>query len=127
MLIVTAAIIKKDNKILIARRAAHKHLGGLWELPGGKIEDGESAEVCLKRELKEELGINANVQEFFMENSYDYGERQILLKAFYCELLSGEIVLKDHDQIAWVEKSNFDKYKFAPADIPIINSLITQI
>jgi 8-oxo-dGTP diphosphatase len=123
MLTVTAAIILKESKILIARRAPPKHLAGFWELPGGTMELGETAEECLKRELFEEMGVKVKVEKFFMENFHNYGERQILLKAFYCELLSGEIILKDHDQIAWVEKSDYNKYNFAPADIPIINSL----
>jgi 8-oxo-dGTP diphosphatase len=124
MILVTAAIIFNKSKILIARRANNKHLAGFWEFPGGKVEEGESAEECLKREIGEELGINVKVGAFFMENHHHYGEKHILLKAYFCDLISGNIVLNDHDQIEWVEKANLHKYDFAPADIPFVESLI---
>lgn len=120
---VTAAIIKKDNKILIARRAANKHLAGYWEFPGGKIEDNETPEICLKRELNEELGIIVNVGNFFMENQHDYGTKIILLQAYLCELISGSIVLRDHDKFEWVVKSDLSNFNFAPADIPFVKAL----
>jgi len=127
MITVTAAIIHKESKILIARRTPHKHLGGLWEFAGGKIEAGESAEECLKRELKEELGITVKVGDFYMENHHQYPEKEILLKAYFCELVSGDIVLNDHDQVEWVERTEFKNYQFAPADIPIIKALTNGI
>ena len=120
---VTAAIIKKDNKILIARRAPNKHLAGFWEFPGGKIEEGETPEFCLKRELIEELGITVNVGKFYMENQHDYGAKIILLQAYLCELISGDIVLRDHDKFEWIVKSDLTNFKFAPADIPFVNAL----
>ncbi|WP_348811071.1 8-oxo-dGTP diphosphatase MutT [Flavobacterium maritimum] len=120
---VTAAIIRNGSKILIARRSPNKHLGGFWEFPGGKIEEGETAQECLKRELEEELGIIVRVGEFFMENEHHYEDKIILLKAYECEHVSGNIVLNDHDQIEWVEKSDFVNFKFAPADIPFIKAL----
>ena len=120
---VTAAIIKNDNRIFIARRAANKHLAGYWEFPGGKIEDDETPEVCLKRELIEELGITVNVGKFYMENQHDYGTKIILLQAYLCELISGDIVLRDHDKFEWIVKSDLTNFKFAPADIPFVNAL----
>ncbi|MFV8441853.1 8-oxo-dGTP diphosphatase MutT [Flavobacterium sp. LB2P44] len=120
---VTAAIIRKGSKILIARRALSKHLGGFWEFPGGKIEEGETAQECLKRELEEELGIIVRVGKFFMQNEHHYDDKIILLKAYDCEHISGNIELNDHDQIEWVEKSEFVNFKFAPADIPFIKAL----
>lgn len=123
MINVSAGIIRKGNKTLIARRSPNKHLEGFWEFPGGKIEEGESPEDCLQRELQEELGITVKVGSFFMENIHQYGEKQILLKAFFCEIVSGEIILNDHDKIEWIEGNEFDTYKFAPADIPFINAL----
>jgi 8-oxo-dGTP diphosphatase len=120
---VTAAIVKKGSKILIARRSPKKHLAGFWEFPGGKIEKGETPEACLKRELEEELGIIVHVGPFFMENTHQYEQKIILLKAYRCELISGEITLNDHDQIQWVEATEFSNYEFAPADIPFIKAL----
>lgn len=126
MLTVTAAVISKGNKFLIARRSAKKHLAGYWEFPGGKIEDSETAEECLKREIKEELGININIVAFFMKNIHQYEDQKILLKAFFCEHISGNFKLIDHDKIEWVEKGHFHKYIFAPADMPIVNSLLIE-
>jgi 8-oxo-dGTP diphosphatase len=123
---VTAAIIKKANKFLIARRSPNKHLGGYWEFPGGKIEEGETPQECLKRELEEELGIIVEVGKFFMENEHHYEDKIILLKAYECKHISGSIVLNDHDQIEWVEKPDFVNFKFAPADIPFIHALNGQ-
>jgi 8-oxo-dGTP diphosphatase len=126
MLTVSAAIISKGNKVLIARRSAKKHLAGYWEFPGGKTEDGETDEECLKREIKEELGINIKVEAFFMENIHQYEDQKILLKAFFCEHISGNFKLNDHDQIEWVEKGDFYKYIFAPADMPFVKSLLNK-
>lgn len=120
---VTAAIIRKGSKILIARRSPNKDLGGYWEFPGGKIEEGETPQECLRRELQEELGIVVNVGTFYMENEHNYGEKIILLKAYECEHISGDIILDDHDKIEWVYKSEFINFKFAPADIPFIKTL----
>ena len=120
---VTAAIIIRGSKILIARRAPDKHLAGFWEFPGGKIEKDETPEECLKREIEEELGIIVNVDKFFMENEHDYKEKTIFLKAYFCKLISGKIILKDHDQYEWIKKTELNKYIFAPADIPFVTAL----
>lgn len=120
---VTAAIIRKGSKILIARRSPNKPLAGYWEFPGGKIEDGETPQECLKRELEEELGIVVNVGAFFMENEHHYGDKIIQLQAYECEHISGNIILNDHDQMEWVETFEFTNFEFAPADIPFIKAL----
>lgn len=120
---VTAAIIRKGSKILIAKRAPNKHLSGYWEFPGGKIEECETPQECLRRELREELGIIVNVGSFFMENEHHYGDKIIQLKAYECEHISGNIILNDHDQIEWVDTSEFVNFEFAPADIPFIKAL----
>ena len=120
---VTAAIIRKGTKFLIARRAQDKHLGGYWEFPGGKIEEGETPQECLKREIEEELGITIKVGPFFMENEHHYRDKIIQLQAFECELISGEITLNDHDQVEWIALDEFVNFKFAPADIPLIKAI----
>ncbi len=121
---VTAAIIQKDNKILIAKRASDKHLAGYWEFPGGKIEDEETDELCLVRELQEEMGIEVAVKGFFMENTHQYKEKRVLLKAYFCEIIKGDIVLNDHDEYAWINKNEFENYHFAPADVPFVKALV---
>ncbi|WDF55246.1 (deoxy)nucleoside triphosphate pyrophosphohydrolase [Mucilaginibacter sp. KACC 22063] len=120
---VAAAIIIKDNKIMIAKRSQHKHLGGFWEFPGGKIEANETAENCLLRELNEELKIKIKVISYLAENTYDYGSIKILLKAFICHFISGQFTLIDHDEVRWVTTKQLQDYNMAPADIPFLKLL----
>lgn len=122
---VTAAIITDLDKFLIAKRASHKHLGGYWEFPGGKVELNESPEDCLAREIKEELNLDIIVNEFFTEVQHDYGSISINLKAYVCTVLSGTIYLHDHEEVKWVTSHDFHCYDFAPADLPIIELLLT--
>jgi 8-oxo-dGTP diphosphatase len=120
---VVAAIIKREEKYLITRRAPSKHLAGFWEFPGGKIEEGETAEECLIREVKEELDIVIRVNSFFMENEHSYPSKSIILFAFLCEMEEGQISLKDHDSFVWADKSQLAGFNFAPADIPFVEKL----
>jgi len=121
---VTAAIIKKGNKVLIAKRKKGMHLGGLWEFPGGKIENGETPEDCLKRELKEEFDINVNIESYLTSNIHQYDRGTINLMAYNVQYVAGEFMLSDHDEIKWVEIKEMENYPFAPADIPIIKELL---
>ena len=121
---VVAAVIKKDNKIMIARRSAEKDLAGLWEYPGGKVEKGESDQESLKRELNEEFGVITNIKEFLTNSFYRYEKFNVNLKAYLVEHISGDFVLKDHDQIAWITNKNFNEFRFAPADLPINDYII---
>ncbi len=125
MIIVTAAILIKSNKVLITRRANGKHLAGHWEFPGGKLDSGETDEECLAREIMEELGICVKVNAFFMENVHRYSDKTVKLKAYFCNFISGEIVLKDHDKMIWANSSELENYLFAPADIPFVQRLKT--
>ena len=122
---VLAAIIEERDKVLIARRKEGKHLSGFWEFPGGKLEDGESDQSCLRREIKEEMSIDIKVTKHFMNNEHSYGEKQILLKSYICEREANqEFYLTDHDMIEWVEKKDLLNYKIAPADVPIVKALM---
>jgi len=120
---VSAAIIRNKNRYLIARRSPGKHLEGYWEFPGGKIEQGETAEECLVREIREELGIYIWVESFFGENLFHYDTKSVLLKAFICKRISGEITLIDHDLCEWVTAEKMNEYLIAPADIPFVQQL----
>jgi 8-oxo-dGTP diphosphatase len=120
---VTAAVIRKNGKVLIAQRAAGKHLEGLWEFPGGKIEKGETPEQCLKRELFEEFGIDVRIGQFIAESRFSYKKKNIRLLAYEVEYLSGDFFLKVHSAISWVTLDNLANYSFAPADIPILEKL----
>lgn len=120
---VTASILIKDNSILIAKRKAGERLANFWEFPGGKIEDGESPEECLKRELKEELGIEVIVGNFFCESIYHYEHGTIQLLGYWTTWVSGEIRPKVHSEVKWVTPEELDQYIFAPADIPFVEKL----
>jgi len=117
---VTAAIIIKANKIFAARRKQGIDLGGYWELPGGKLEAGETPEECLARELYEELKITVRVGAFIGENTHDYGAKQIRLMAYAVEHIEGEFKLSDHDEIRWLSWNELDQINWAAADVPLI-------
>ncbi len=123
---VAAGIIQReDGKILLARRKPGSHLAGYWEFPGGKIEEGESPEECLERELLEELGIVTKAGAFVAESVYDYGEKQIRLLAYFVQFLEGDFVLDSHDCVTWVHLSEANKYQLAPADVPLLSFIQT--
>ncbi|MHB8127162.1 MAG: (deoxy)nucleoside triphosphate pyrophosphohydrolase [Desulfitobacteriaceae bacterium] len=86
---VTAAIILKDNKVLIAQRAPDDKFANKWEFPGGKIDPGETPLECLKREIREELDVDIEVLDFFAESIYIYTSGTIKLMAFWCNWISG--------------------------------------
>ena len=120
---VTAAVIIQDEKVLITRRAADQKHAGWWEFPGGKGEDGESPEACLRRELMEELGVDALIGDLFAESIFRYESGAIRLLAYRAEIISGEIRLSVHDECQWVSAEELAKYKLLPADRPIAEKL----
>ena len=121
---VVAAIIKQEDKILIARRKKGKHLEFKWEYPGGKLENNEEENDALKRELKEEFSIEATIGRYLTESFYEYGSVNINLKAYLVESFSGDFRLIDHDKIEWIKIEEIKKHEFAPADIKINDYLI---
>jgi len=122
LITVTAAIIRKENRIFAARRKVGKHLAGFWEFPGGKLEVGESPQDCLARELAEEFGIEVQVGQFLGENVHDYGEKIIKLVAYHVTHVSGEFRLTDHDELRWFEGTELYDVEWAPADIPLLQA-----
>ena len=123
MITVTAAILEKDGRILAARRKPGKHLAGYWEFPGGKLEGGETPQQCLARELEEELGIIAVIDDFVAESIYDYGYQKVRLIAYRATHLKGEFNPKDHDELKWLLPAELDTLKWAPADIPLLEAI----
>lgn len=120
---VVCGIIFKDDLVLICRRKPEKSLGGYWEFPGGKVEDGESYEESLLRELIEELNLKVEIKQRFFETVYHYDDGAIKLISFICETKNIATESTDHDQLEWVEVSDLLNWKLAPADIPIANAL----
>ena len=113
---VVAAIIKKDNHFLIVKRNRKKHLGLKWEFPGGKVQENETFEEALVREIKEELNIKISLQDKIAEEKYKDEKIDIVLHYFLCTQEDGTIELNEHEDLAWVEKKDFDKYDFAEGD-----------
>jgi 8-oxo-dGTP diphosphatase len=120
---VTAAILEKDGKILIARRKADDRQADKWEFPGGTLEAGETPRACLQREMQEEFGIGIAVGRYFGESIYPYDHGAIRLMAYRVGWVSGNIVLNDHADFRWVVPEQFSEYDFAPADIPFVKQL----
>ncbi len=120
---VTAAILRKEDKVLIAQRAPGENLAGKWEFPGGKIEPGETPQECLKREIREELDVDIDVLDFFAESIYTYHSGTIKLIAFWCQWISKDFKLSVHSRIEWVTRQELDLYDFAPADLPLVEQL----
>ena len=120
---VTAAILIKDAKILIAKRKADDRQANKWEFPGGTVEQDESPEACLKREMQEEFGIEVTIAEYIGESIYPYSHGVIKLLAYRAHWASGKIVLKEHADCRWVSSKQLSEYDFAPADIPIVEKL----
>ena len=120
---VTAAILVKDGKILIARRKAGDHQADKWEFPGGTVKQNETAQACLKREMQEEFGINVSVGRIFGESIYHYDYGSIKLMAYLACLESGKPAAKEHSEFRWVSIDQLSEYDFAPADIPFVKKL----
>jgi 8-oxo-dGTP diphosphatase len=125
-LVVTAAVIAKDRRILIARRKKGWRFAGKWEFPGGKIEPGETPEECLRRELREELGIEAKIGEFFCSSTYPYSHATVQLLVYRAYHVAGEYTLHDHQEIRWVLPTELAQYDFPEADKPVIEKLINE-
>ena len=100
--LVTAALIKDNQKLLIAQRGRTKLFGGKWEFPGGKVRSGESPESCLRREIREELNLEIQVDEHFCTVQHRYTDFHIELMAFWCSIVGGSLRLEEHEQVRWV-------------------------
>jgi 8-oxo-dGTP diphosphatase len=122
---VTAAIIEREGRILIGKRKAGR-FAGRWEFPGGKVEPGETSESCLKRELQEELGIEARIGPMVLSTEYTYSHMAIELITYRAEVLSGDFCLRDHTEICWVAPEELDGYDFPEADRAVIEKLVAE-
>ena len=123
MIDVVAAVIKKDNKYLIAQRNRDKHFAFYWEFPGGKVNNNESFENALKREILEELSINIKINNKISSEKFRDEKINVEVHYFLCEKLDEEIILSEHEDMKWVFKKNLLNFKLAPGDSKIIKYL----
>ncbi|APG28634.1 DNA mismatch repair protein MutT [Syntrophotalea acetylenivorans] len=125
-LIVTAALLRKDSKILITKRPADKQQGGFWEFPGGKLQNNETPQQALKRELREELDLEIEVGAIFevVYHRYDWGP--VLILVYECLPLSEAIRNLEVDEHRWLTVEQLPEYDLLPADRPIIDKLLQQ-
>ena len=119
---VVAAVIERGDRILIARRPAALHLGGLWEFPGGKQKAGESATSALEREIREELGVVATVGQLLEIVDWTYPEKRVRLAFFRCTI-EGEARALEGQELAWVRPADLSRYEFPPADAVLLDRL----
>ena len=121
--LVAAAVIKRDGQILLTRRQDRGHLAGFWEFPGGKLEPGESPEVALVRECREECGIEIEVLDIVEVTFHRYPRKDVLLLFYDCRLLSGEVQHLQVADHAWVTAAELDRYELPPPDARLIAKL----
>ena len=117
---VVAAIILKENLYLIAKRNRNKHLGLKWEFPGGKVEQNESFQEALIREILEELDIIINVKHKVAEKDYKDNKINIKIHYYLCSIKHGNPNLSEHEAYAWVEKKNIYQYDFVVGDKKVL-------
>jgi len=121
--LIAAGVIENNGKILIAKRAKRDALFEKWEFPGGKVEVGETLQECLKRELFEELGIQAEVGEYLCTSTFCHKDTWFDMCAFKVSSFEGNIVLSEHSAIAWVTPSELSNYDMPDPDLPIVKFL----
>lgn len=122
VLVAAAALIDVDGRVLICKRPQGKQLAGLWEFPGGKVEEGETPEACLIRELNEELGIEVTQACLspFVFTSHGYNSFHLLMPLYLCRRWNGLVQAKEHEALAWVRPNNLTDYPMPPADAPLV-------
>jgi len=124
---VAAGLVFRHGQLLITKRHASGHLGGLWEFPGGKREPGESFEACVERELREELGIEVSVGQLIESLTHEYPEKTVRLNFYHCRLLKGEPQPLQCADIRWIVPTQLNSYNFPPADERLLERLRTDL
>lgn len=123
---VVAAVIRDNDKIFATARGYGELKGG-WEFPGGKIEEGETPQAALKREIMEELETEISVGELIDTIEYDYPTFHLSMDCFWCEIISGNLVLKEAEDARWLTKNELDDVPWLPADVTLIEKIRAAI
>jgi len=120
--VVAGIIVNQEGKILLTQRPQGKSFAGLWEFPGGKIEENESPEQALVRELSEELALFTDAKELtpLTFASHDYGDFHLLMPIFLCKTFAGDVRPQEGQRFRWVDSVDFDQLPMLPADEPIL-------
>lgn len=119
---VVAAVIKADGKIFATQRGYGDFKGG-WEFPGGKVETGETPEEALRREIYEELDTEIAVGDLIDIVEYDYPDFHLSMKCYWCGIVSGDLVLKEHEAARWLTQDELEEVEWLPADKKLIEKL----
>lgn len=119
---VSAAILRDNNKVLATRRGYGEFIN-MWEFPGGKIEENESREDALHREIMEELEVSINIESFLMTVEYDYPNFHLIMHCFMCSIKDGTINLNEHNDAKWVTKDELKELNWIAADLDIVDKL----
>ena len=123
---VVAAVIRDENRIFATQRGNGDFKGG-WEFPGGKVESGESSQEALVREIKEELEIDIKVGELIETIEYDYPLFHLSMDCFWVEIISGDLVLVEHQAARWLTKENVESVQWLPADNLLLEKIIKNL
>lgn len=119
---VAAAVIEADGKVFATQRG-YGDLKGGWEFPGGKIEAGETPQQALKREVVEELDTEISVGDLIDTIEYEYPTFHLSMDCFWCKIVSGDLILKEHEAAKWLSKDQLDSVEWLPADITLIDQI----
>lgn len=123
---VVAAVVIHSKRVFATQRGYGEFKGG-WEFPGGKVEEGETAEEALKREIREELETEIEVLNLLDTVEYDYPEFHLSMDCFICKIISGDLILKEHQNAKWLTKETLDSVEWLPADQVLLEKLIGRL
>lgn len=121
-----ALIINHSGQVLVAQRSPGMHLPLKWEFPGGKVEPGETAEDCLIREIREELGVEIKIVKKMAAAVHDQGMQVIRLIPFQCTLVNGEVKLTEHAAFLWLDPAELNTLDWAEADLPVVKNFMEE-
>ncbi len=124
--VAVGVIIANDGSILLAKRPAHVHQGGLWEFPGGKVNPGETVQQALERELKEELGIDVIDCSPLTEIRHQYPDKSVFLDVWSVTDYAGTAVGKEGQPLVWAAPATLTRYEFPEANQPIIEAIVVR-